>query len=218
MYYIVEKLWGEVQDDALEDMHYVGEASVFIFNVPHAVTEQALRLWMDTGLNEHTEQYAQEKNTRAALQEELRTTEETLDALMRSAEDLDVVRDKGRRLEFEIRELKRGIDGCNAALARIERKLATGPANLDSSMYSLQRLPEEDDAKWKPSRRRNESKIVEKTGMWQATFVDRHQGQKLAYFAAHMEDWRNFKLGFHPETGVPYRCHRLPPCPHWQAH
>jgi hypothetical protein len=36
---------------------------------------------------------------------------------MRSAEDLDVVRDKGRRLEFEIRELKRGIDGCCAASA-----------------------------------------------------------------------------------------------------
>lgn len=71
LYFIREKVWPELDPDAIEQDEYRGKTLVVIDNVPEEVTEKILLAWLNAGLDDDDPDLASAKMQLEELQENL---------------------------------------------------------------------------------------------------------------------------------------------------
>lgn len=190
LYIILEKVWPELQVDAMEDPNYVGEVVMIVSHVPTEVGEDALRKWLNTGLDEHTVGLHDVKTRIKALETELVQIEDTLERLATEGlgleEDAKIMKEhqeKVTRMDFaHIESLYKLLK----AQEEQEAILLTS-ATQTPGMYTLRKVG---------------THYATGLNIWAVDWNDVPRAQQFSYFATHKYDWNLCHLAVNRITGA----------------
>ena len=190
LYIIIEKVWPDLTPDELEDKEYVGETVMLVKNVPPEVSERALRTWLNTGLDEHTEGLHDALVALKELETELNSLEDTVERFARdgmgmkdTTEDaLKAQKERAVRVDFAHLE-------ALAKYVKVEAEKNEIVKNCASNIPDLFTLT------------LDAGNEVMRVNNWVVEFSSTVQAQKFAYFATHKYDWSNVRLAVEKSTG-----------------
>lgn len=192
LYYIHERLWIEPEPDALEEYEYVGGVIVVVDHVPEKVTEPMLRQWLNAGLDEHTEGLVPTRMKLKQLLDQEETTQESIKGLVHFNSEnwdgnaIDKKRERVRRLNYTLKMVQAQIARVQAQLDLIMDNLATQAHDDGAGLYTVARSVRHADMR---------------TSAWDVSFADTKQARKLAYWATHKYDWRDYRLALDTLSG-----------------
>jgi hypothetical protein len=190
MYNIQEKVWPELDVDALEESGYRGKVLVIADNVPEEVTAKALVVWVNTGLDDDDPDLASAKLQLAEMQENLDRVEKQIKELpsLKSAggnakDELEGKKKRAQALTMQKVDLEEDI----RAVKHKFEELRKGREAMVDTAFSV---------------RLAETRMPLRLNVWEIRFAKDNKGQRLSYVAAHKYNWSEFRLAVHRYTGA----------------
>ncbi len=189
LYNIVERVWPELKPDAAEDAEYVGDVAIFVNEVPTEVQEPALRKWLLTAFNQHTDGLHAALMKLKDTEDELNLLETTIERLAKSGapiDDEEAEQRKSHTMRLEIAHLDalEKLVHCQSEHALLE---ANGPLHM-VDLFKLAFV---------------ERHSVTSQHQWSIEFADTPAGRKWAFLACHIMDYSAVRLGLKRDAGAP---------------
>jgi len=187
-YNISEKVWPELDPDALEADEYRGKVLVVADNVPEEVTAVALVAWLNAGLDDDDPDVA----TAKARLEELR---ESLTKVEKQIKELPSMKASGGDAKSELEQKKKRAQALGLQKVDLEEDIRAITAKFDQ--LKRERESMQDTAF---NVRLVETRMPLRLNVWEVRFARDRKGQRLAYVAAHKYNWAEFRLAVHRYT------------------
>lgn len=189
LYNISEKVWPELDPDAMEQDEYRGKVLVVCDNVPEEVTAKMLVSWLNTGLDDDDPDLA---SARMQL-EELR---ESLQKVEKQIKELPALKSAGTNAKEELEFKKKRAQALNMQKVDLEEDIRALAEKFDQLRRDRESM---NDTAFNV--RLAESKMPLRLNVWEVRFSKDKKGQRLAYIACHKYNWAEFRIAVHRYSG-----------------
>jgi hypothetical protein len=189
LYFIREKVWPELDPDALEQNAYRGKTLVVVDNVSEEVTERVLMAWLNAGLDDDDPDLVSAKIQLQEMRDNLAKVEKQISELpalkaqgANAKEELELKKKRAQALNMQKLDLEEDI----RALTEKFDKLRRDRESMVSLAFQVKLA---------------EVKQPLGLGVWEVRFSKDKKGQRNAYIAVHKFNWSEFRVAYHRYTG-----------------
>jgi hypothetical protein len=190
LYFIREKVWPELDPDALEADEYRGKTLVVVDNAPEEATDKVLVAWLNAGLDDDDPDLASAKIQLEELQENLGKVE-------KQVRELPSMKVQGSNAKEELEMKKKRAQTLNMQKIDLEEDIRALKEKFDKLRRDREAMV---DTAFKV--RLAETKQPLRLNVWELSFARDKKGQRNAYIAVHKFNWSEFRVAVHRYTGA----------------